>query len=291
MTKRQASAPASASRLGEAAKRARRRQLETGEVRREWDRGTDLIRMFAATGFLANVRPASLILISEPGQGKTELLDRFRVNPFLAYNSDLTVKQLYPLLRDAARGKVTHIVATEFQKYFQRKASVAENCIGTLVQAMEEGIDVVAVGPDRVHMRGARIGLIGAMTHGTLKKKRELLNEMGFLSRAAVFEWELPQEEERLILDNITRDDLRDLEPVRLSMPDTRVKVDLPERIGGVIRDYVLELRTPTAMRQLNRMRSLAMATALLAGRDVVSAADVEQLRGFDDYWRKMIHE
>ena len=155
---------------------------------REWDRMTDLVRLIVATGAVKGARPVSLILISEPGTGKTELLERFMPNPTLSFHSDLTWRPLMKVLRNATRLQVSHLVLTEFQKLFQRRSHVADNCLGAIVQAMEEGIYSVGVG-DAVEFKGVRVGIIGAVTHGTMAKRREYLAEIGFLSRAFVVPW------------------------------------------------------------------------------------------------------
>jgi hypothetical protein len=44
-----------------------------------------------------------------------------------------------------------------------------------------------------------------------------------------------------------------------------------------------------TVLRVFQRMRALGMACALLDGRDVVHARDVEKVVAFDPYWARMI--
>lgn len=256
---------------------------------REWDRGTEIVKLFIATGAIANSRPQSVMLVSEPGSGKTELLERFRVNRICDFHSDLTVRQLYPILKKVQRGQVTHIVLTEFQKLFMRKMAVAENLLGTLVQGMEEGVGVVSVGPETVDYGGVRIGIIAAITNGTIKKRREMLSEMGFLSRAACFEWDVPGDEERGILRRISDGDYSDVTPVKVKLPDHRVTIEIPATLSHRLEEYTLERQRGRALRFFNRLRSLVQASALLEGRDKVAPRDVEWILAFDPYWRRLI--
>ena len=259
--------------------------------RREWDRATEVIRMFAATGWLANGRAQSLMLISEPGSGKTELLDRFQINPWLEYASDITVRGLYSILKRARSGAVTHLVATEFQKYFMRKSVTADNMLGTLCQAMEEGVGNVVVGESVVNYGGAQIGLIGAITHDTFNDRRKLLIGTGFVSRAAIFDWQMSSEELYEVMGNIGRGDRTDLAPVIVPVPDRRVSVDFPTLLSDQFREYVWsQMRSHTVLRIFQRFRALAAACALLDGRDVVHARDVEKVVSFKDYWDRMWH-
>ena len=256
---------------------------------REWDRATELLRMFAMTGFIANARPQSLLLISEPGSGKTELIDRFQDNVFLSYASDVTSRGLYPLLKSARQGACTHLVASEFQKFFLRKASTAEATLGILCQAMEEGVGKVLIGDQQVDFGGARVGLIGAITHDTAKKWRGSLRELGFWSRCAAFHWEMPLEQLREVMRSISRGDQSDLARVSLKVPDKKLPVDFPVRLSEQFENFVFQkFREHTILRVFSRFRTLAMACALLEGRDHVKGYDVEKVVAFDGYWSAM---
>ena len=258
---------------------------------REWDRMTELVRMFIATGWMKPpVRAQSLILISEPGQGKSELLDRFQYNAHVSYASDLTVQGLYPILKQMQRGAVTHVVATEFQKFFARKASTAENTLGTLCQMMEEGVRVVRVGNKEVDFGGAQGGIIGAMTHKTVDKWMDRLAEFGFWSRCAAFQWNLSTEELLKVMRAISDGDKSDLAMVMMEVPRERIYVDFPGPLSRQFEEYVrARLMTHTLLRVFLRLRTLAMGCALLDGRDVVHARDVEKVAAYDPYWSRMI--
>ncbi len=256
---------------------------------REWDRMTDLLSIFAVTGFVKGERPASVVLVGEPGGGKTELIERFRVNRWLQFRSDITMRPYISLLREAKGGGITHLVATEFQKYFQRKTHTAENTLGYIVQAMEEGIHEVSFGPVNVSLGGVRVGIIAAMTHGTLDKKRELLFETGFLSRACVFPWSLPDLEVRNILNKMIRGDEADLKPIQLPKFEDPVKVEISVKLAGVLRDYAWEMRRGKSLRLFKRLRSLVRASALLNGKRKVTQKHVDRILSYSDYWEAMV--
>jgi hypothetical protein len=256
---------------------------------REWDKATELVRMFISTGWLENARAQSVMLISEPGSGKTELLDRFNQNPSLQYASDLTVRGLYSVLKRARQGAVSHLVATEFQKFFMRKSATADNTLGTLCQAIEEGIDEVLVGEKAVDFGGVQIGFIGAITHDTLSDKMRMLRETGFLSRVAVFDWEMSGEEMYGVMSSIGSNDKSDLSPVHMKPPPTKIHVHLDERLSKQFQEYVWKaFRDQTILRVFQRFRALAMGCALLDGRESVHAYDIEKVVSFDEYWKRV---
>lgn len=257
---------------------------------REWDRATEIVKMFAMTGFVKNETPQSILLISEPGSGKTELLERFTENAFLRYASDLTTRGLHPLLRAAKSEALTHVVATEFQKFFLRKSATAEATLGTLCQAMEEGVGEVLVGDKAENFNGAQLGLIGAITHKTAEKWTHALREYGFWSRCASFHWEMPHSELREVMRSITRGDKRDLSKIALPAPDRKVKVEFPIALSEQFENFVFQrFKEHTILRVFQRFRVLAMACALLDKRDVVKAVDVEKVVAYDPYWSRMI--
>lgn len=257
---------------------------------REWDRGTELVRMFAATGFVANAQPQSLLLISEPGSGKTELIERFSGNSVLSYASDITSQGLYPLLKLAKQNACTHLMATEFQKFLLRKSATAQATLGILCQAMEEGVGHVRIGEKHVDFGGAQIGLIGAITHDTAAKWHKQLRELGFWSRCAAFEWEMPLPELRAVMRSISRQDRSDLSQITFARTLARVHVEFPESLSEQLEDFVFRsFKNLTILRVFQRFRTLSMACAVLDGRTTVCAYDVEKVVAFLPYWLKMV--
>jgi hypothetical protein len=256
---------------------------------REWERAGELLKLFFATGYLENARPQSLLFNSEPGSGKTELLERFLGNPQLSFASDLTSRGVHQILRKAQKGIVTHIVATEFQKFLMRKASTAENMLGTLTQALEEGVRETYVGEKLEDFGGARVGLIGAITGDTLGRRRSMLREVGFTSRVAIFKWSMPDVELQEVMKKIGNGDTSDLKLISMSMPDVPIHVDMHPALSAVFQKYVWSyFRDHTVLRVFNRFRALAMASAALDKRDMVTADDLERVTAFHDYWIAM---
>lgn len=257
---------------------------------REWDRMTELVKMFAMTGWVANARAQSMLLISEPGGGKSELLDRFMANGWLEYASDLTSQGLHPILKQMRSGATTHIFATEFQKFLARKSATAAATIGLLCQMMEEGVRSVRVGQQTLEFNGAQGGIIGAITHKTVNAWRDELGEFGFWSRCAAFEWEMPGEEVRGVMSRISRGNKSDLDPVLISIPRGKVTVAFPPALSEQFEEFVFQrMKAHTLLRTFQRFRALAMACALLDGRNYVHARDIEKVVAFNPYWSRMV--
>jgi hypothetical protein len=243
--------------------------------------------MVIATGAVANARKQSLILISEPGDGKTELIDRFDANPQLAYVSDMTSLGLEKILRRARNGQVTHVVANELQKVFMRKASTWAATLGMLCQALEEGVRENYNREHSVDLGGAQIGLIAGLTHDSARSKSKLLRETGFWTRVAAVNWEMPQSELFEVMRSISRGDRSDTSKVIVKLPENPIEVNFPEALSRQFEQYVFQqLREFTVIRLFQRLRAVAMACAILDGRDWVHPVDVEKVVSFGRYWR-----
>lgn len=259
---------------------------------------SSLIRLFVATGAVAKERPASLLLVGTPGRGKTELLERFRPCISLSYHSDLTVRSFWGIMKRADRErrlrtlKMSHLVFTEFQKLFQRKSSVWENCVGTLCQAMEEGVVDIDVGGESLHYDNVRLGLLGAMTMRTLKRRGPDMEDMGLLSRACVLPWDLTMDQVSEIMDRIAHANTRDLKPIAVPMPDHPVPITMRPHYHRPIKDYVERVHPKTSLRLFQRLALLVKADALLHKQTSVRKENLTRvLDGYMDYWDSLITE
>jgi hypothetical protein len=217
------------------------------------------------------------------------LVERFKGNSQLRFVSDITSRGLHPILKGAKAGVYTHLMASEFQKFLLRKSHTAMATLGLLCQAMEEGVGEVLIGDQEVDFGGARLGIIGAMTHDTAAKWQRGFNELGFWSRCAAFEWEVPFDQMKVILRRITDGDRTDLSRITIKVPSSPVRVHFPAVLSEQFEDYVIaRFREHTVVRVFNRFRTLAMACALLEERDAVHAVDVEKVVAFSPYWERM---
>lgn len=257
---------------------------------RRWNQLTEFIRLICWTGFVANGRPQSLFLCSEPGEGKTELLDRFRVNQFLAYYSDATYRTVLTVLGDAMMRKRTHMVLTEFQKIIARKKQVADNTLSIILQAMEEGIWKIGYGPTERDFRGTRVGVLAATTVTSLIKNPYMVKELAIHSRAYFVDARGTIAELREIERRIVAGDQSALKPVLLrSIPAKPVTVVIPERIGQVCRVWVREMEDTHVpvfgVRTLNRFLHTLRGVTLMNGRDVATRADTDELYTFRNLW------
>ncbi len=272
-----------------AATAERREGAPRGTLRR-WNQLTDFMRIICYTGFVANGRPQSVFLCSEPGEGKTELLDRFRVNPFLAYYSDATYRTVLTVLGDAMQRKRTHMVLTEFQKIIARKKQVADNTLSIILQAMEEGIWKIGYGPTERDFRGTRVGVLAATTVTSLIKNPYMVKELAIHSRAYFVDARGTVAELREIERRIVAGDTSALKPVVIrKLPAKPVTIEVPERIGSICRSWVREMEDAHVpvfgLRTLSRFLHTLRGVALMNGHDVATRSDADELYTFKNLW------
>lgn len=258
---------------------------------KRWKELSAFLEILLYTGWVSNGRPMSAFLIAEPGEGKTTLLERFRGNTQMDYYSDLTYRTLITILKDAARGKRTHVCCTEFQKIIMRRASVANSTLTIMLQAMEEGVFKVGFGPQEHDCFGARLGVFAATTVTSVQKNPTLITELAMDSRAYFIDATSTEKELQEIEDRIVRGDESALKPITIRVPVKKIHVDVPPAVGQRVRKWVREMEDDrirtygarTLMRFLHTLRGVA----LKHGRDVVRRVDEDELYTYRDLWMK----
>jgi hypothetical protein len=209
-----------------------------------WQMLSDFIQILMHTGFATNGRPQSIFLISDPGHGKTELLKRFsKLNSNVKMYSDITMQPLMQALKLADEGKLTHIIIPEFQKVIGRRKDVSQNFLTLLLEAMEEGVDTVAMGPSTVDLNGARLGILGATTFDSMRKNPYLIDDLAMDSRAFFVDARATREEIIEIETRIAEGKLESLSQIKCNIPEQKVEVIIPQKVAKACSPLVREMQ------------------------------------------------
>lgn len=262
-------------------------------VLRRWNQLSRFLQLMAHTGFVSNGRPQSVVLVAEPGSGKTELLERlsnyFLPNGHLAYYSDMTFRTVIDVLKLASRGQVTHVVLPEFQKIIARKKAVAESTLAIMLQMMEEGVHTVAYGPRTIDLKGARAGILAATTVTSLRKNPYLISDLAIDSRAFFIDATGTRDELLEIERRIAVGDVRSLRKLRLTLPDRKVHVDVPAKVGLTMREWVREMEKGLVRtygtRTFTKFMHTIKGVALADGSDVVKPRHLDEFYTFRNLW------
>jgi len=264
-----------------------------------WNQFSRFVQILLWSGHASNGAPQSLIAVSEPGEGKTELLNRFDRNETTTYYSDLTSRTIVSILRNevarppAGKRPVTHVVCTEFQKVITRRRSVAEPTCVLILQSMWDGVGKVGHGPQTYDCYGALVGWLLATTMTSLGNNPYIIRELAMDSRAYLVDFSATDEELREIERRMVVGDQSALKKVTLrNVPEEKVSVDVPRRVAADLQLFVEEMRRKhvrvygvrTMARFLNTLRGVTLSH----GRDVATKADTEELYTFRDMWLRI---
>lgn len=254
-----------------------------------WEQLSEFITFLVWSGHVQNGRPQSIIMVAEPGEGKTELLERFRPNPQLAYYSDITYRPVIAELNQAAQGKRTHLVVTELQKVINRRKSIAESTLTIMLQAMEEGVHRVAYGPRTIDLHGAKLGLLAATTVTSMRRNPFIISELAMDSRAYVVDARGSRDEILEIERRIATGDTSALKPFVFDLPDKPVPVKVAAGLATKVRDWIREMEERRirvyGVRTYTRFLRTLQGVALSNGRTRVTKADLDQLYTFKNLW------
>lgn len=257
---------------------------------RRWNQLTDFIEIICWTAHVKDGRPQSIVLVSDPGEGKTQLLERFRPNTQLAFYSDATYQTVLTVLKECKRGVRSHLVLTELQKITARKKDVAMGTLSVIMQAMEEGVNKVAFGPYEEDFHGVRMGLIAATTLSGLHRNPAIVTELQMDSRSYFIDARGSRDELMEIERRIAVGDMRALKPIVLKdIPVKPIDVFIPEAQATVVRGWMREMeaaKVPTyKLRTYWRALYTLKGVVLKNQRQRATRADVEELYAFKRLW------
>ena len=256
-----------------------------------WHELAYLIGLVSMTGRIEPARrPQSLLIHGSPGSGKTAAMERFMsddhvtgLNPHMTFLTNATTMGLQTILKEHVPRGVSHLMVPEFQSLLLKRGGVWETMLGTLLPAMEEGVRDVYVGPKQVAYGGARAGLIAAMPTDAYFHHREMLHNVGFLSRMLVVRYERASEFVLEARHRYNEGDRTELTKIEIDMPSS-IKVHVPERIAAFITEYAATIDSTNIHRESNRFQALAQAIAFTDRSAVVKQKHLAMLVGLEHF-------
>lgn len=249
-----------------------------------------LVNLVILTGKVKNGRSVSVLLISDPETGKTQILELFMNLEPILWANDLSGKVLATdVARKVEEGK-THIIIPDLLKVLGHQKIVVRHTMTMLNAIMEEGLKAVLFYGTQIEFKQpVRCGVIAAITKDAFAARERHWKSIGFVSRCLLVSFKYSPDTVRKVHEHI-----KDGFPLKTMQIITGkpTKVDIPREIAEKTKDLVLA-RTPfgTGFRLHKQLRLLLQAHALYSGRSKVIMADFEEVRRLSKFMNLKFHE
>ena len=249
-----------------------------------------IITLVLATGYLKEEVPSSLLIASEVGLGKSQLVLQFDENNGVVVINDATawglVNTYLPKLLD---GKIKHFIFPEFLFPLSKKQETVRSLVSFLNELMEEGAQEVQTFAMQMQLpRRVNAGVIACLTKDELEWRKNYWNSTGFLSRFIPLSYNYSTD----IRDQI-------LESVFCGM-DSKSKYSItPEPKEVVISEKIARKTLPLAqeaikglhlakdmseIRMVKHLMKILKASALVDNREEVNMVDFDTLEELSGY-------
>lgn len=226
----------------------------------------EMVETTLLTGRLKEHSPVSLLLISEPEQGKTRIFFETPC-PSVIMLTDVTGKAIQELCRQQA--DKTHFVINDLVAVLSHKQTVNKYTLSMINAMTEEGIAAVAFpGQIEVFKNGKR-GIVAALTTKMTRDGRAWWNKIGLTTRMVPFCFS-HSEELTLKIKMAIDGDGTNLTAKEFKIPNLPIHVKMLPEITKQVRrlaDKKSEELGEVGYRRLTQFRALCRAHAILRGQ------------------------
>lgn len=247
----------------------------------------DFLSLCIWTGAVAGERPVSAIVIAPPGAGKTSLLEMVQCDaaPIV---SDITSREIHRILLE--NHAATHILLKDMMAIFGHKTSVVTLTLRSISSLTGEKMDTDPFSGAQLPNGGRMLGLITAIPTQDITQSRRIrthLTEGGFASRFLLVKYEYKPSTVQKIHEYIASDAYTARVPNPFHVAKERKPVTLPPDLAHSVHSFALILRgsDPIGTRIHHHLRALTKAAARRAGRDTVTADDIQLIRSYEDFF------
>lgn len=246
----------------------------------------EMVETVLLTGRLKRHSPKSLLLISEPEQGKTRIFFETPCQSVIML-TDVTGRAIQELCRQQA--EKTHFVINDLVAVLSHKQTVNKYTLSMINAITEEGIAAVAFpGQTEVFKNGKR-GIVAALTTTMTRDGRAWWNKIGLTTRMIPFCF--AHSEELIVrIKTAIDNDMNGMNGNEFKIPQLILDVQIPPDVTSAVRslaDRKSKELNEVGYRRLDQFRALCRAHALRRGqwkKCIATMEDVEFLKRIFPY-------
>ncbi|MEE8177723.1 MAG: hypothetical protein V3T65_06990 [Acidobacteriota bacterium] len=268
---------------------------------RRWNLVADIIRLAIASGRVNNIaHRVNLVLVSQPGKGKTTGILRGMGLPGVAVATDISPRGVDLLLQRAKAGWLSTVLIPDFGSIINRKYETARQTVSMIATACAEGVyDVMVAGRQR-EFDGTGFNIITAITADDLVEGFNVLTRNGFTTRVILVDMDLDLAELQAMWERKhIKGDRRLLSPlsfkgfyangkaplrsIKVSVTYYQQVLDWWKLMADKAPEFMYGFRTP------DMLIGMLQASAYLRGSWRVTRADVKVVERLQTLWIKQV--
>lgn len=234
-----------------------------------------ILKLVLASGFLKKEKPLSLFIVSKSGNGKTEVISKYKTTTSL-FITDLSYMGLLHLLREKPRLK--HILIPDFLKITMKKRSTSDNLVSLLNASTEEGIGRIDIYNFKHDFKNKNIGIIIATTKASFSQKSNNWKNIGFLQRMITCSYDYKEETINEIFSYINKE-LYNLEKKFKNLSIKSMNIKSSKDLNKQLNKYANK-----KFRNIKQLQTLAKCNALLRKSPQVEQQDIDEIIRLTEY-------
>lgn len=245
----------------------------------------EILRLILLSAYVAGERPLSAVIVANVEAGKTMLMERYRLNHGILWQSDLTAYGLVLGYSDQLKtGQIRHIFCPDFLRVLAHKHETRQQTITFLNGLIEEGVGAMSIGPKIFRIKTPfSCGLVTAIPREMFLDERRNWTRIGFMSRMLPISFDYSTETARQIMLSICDEAYLRYRPVTVDFPQEQWPVRLPGLLSRRLVPYSERLAKSEAAdrygyRNQKHLQRLLKASALERGNSTVDENDLQRI-------------
>lgn len=244
---------------------------------------TEFIKIVVASGYIADDKPLSLLLVAPVSSGKTTAIKQFKNNKNIAILTDLTAYGvLKTYQKELENGEIKHIFVPDLLNALSRRKTTVETFLLFINSTSEDGLFPSTTYSIDIRNYIEPFGWVLCVTEDGFKSKKKYLDSIGFSSRFLTIHYKYTPEQINLILQNIVNDTKFVIPDEKLKIRKKKIKIEGNQEIYNELITYskLLCKNGETEILRIQRqLQTFLKANAYLRGSNKVQKEDLDKLR------------